>query len=277
MKWWNDRSDFHHTSDVWQFPYWRLVWEARMTVKAQDVAEYCNEYLNLHRFKDFGPMGLQVMGDREVTGIVTAVSVNADVIQEAAAKGANLLIVHHGTFWNNESRLSEHWIRRYALCKALGVTLLAYHLALDAHPTIGNNILAAEKLGLSSLHPWEEIGWGGKYDVPKEPWEALRMIHAEFGQFPVGFFFHPSQRLERVAVIVGGASSYVIQAARDGYDTMFTGEPSEPSLHLAQDLEMNLIAAGHDKTERDGVRELGKLVSASFALPHTFIESPNPI
>jgi dinuclear metal center YbgI/SA1388 family protein len=246
--------------------------------RVNEVASYCNEVLDLHKFKDFGPMGLQVMGDPEVTGIATAVSVDADVIQEAYDKDCNLLIVHHGTFWNNESRLSEHWLRRFALCKATGMTLLAYHLALDAHPTIGNNILAAEKLGLRSLHQWEEIGWGGKYDVPKEPWEALRLVQAEFGQFPTAFFFHPSQHMERVAVIVGGASSYIMQAKRDGYDTMFTGEPSEPSLHLAKDLEMNLIAAGHDKTEQEGVQALGRLVTARFALPEaTFIDCSNPI
>jgi dinuclear metal center YbgI/SA1388 family protein len=242
-----------------------------------DVARWCADYLKLHDHFDYGPMGLQHDSTRDVQAIACAVSVNSRVIELAHEEGANLLLVHHGTFWNNEARCGEHWQKRFELLDRLDMGLLAYHIALDAHPTIGNNILAARALGLGHLTPWEDIGWSGQYrkPMPHQVFNA-KVIH-KFGTQPHTFFFSPTPTVSRVAVIVGGAAHYVTNAKRDGFDTFFTGEPSEPSLHLARDLEMNLIAAGHDRTEQSGVQALARLVSREFQVPWTYVPTHNPI
>lgn len=248
-----------------------------MTPSAEEIALECNRTLRLDDFPDYGPMGAQRIGESPVRGIACAVSVNTDVISKAYIADCNLLIVHHGMFWNNESRLSEHWLKRVELLEQLDMTLLAYHLALDAHPMMGNNILAARTLGLSGLTPWLDIGWQGEYQEAMPVLDFDTKVHKHFGVPPTVFFFHPSEKVQKVAVIVGGAAHYVIQAKRDGFDTFFTGELSEPSIHLAKDLEMNLIGAGHDRTERAGVQKLARDVSRKFKLPYQFIDESNPI
>lgn len=243
------------------------------------IVEYCNDTLSLHKYPDYGPMGLQVAGDEQVTGVAAAVSVNLDVIKRAKEGGANLLIVHHGLFWNNESRIHAPWKDRLKALDDTGMTLLAYHLALDAHKKIGNNILLARNLGLGKLTPWEDIGWSGEYKTPMDShYFALKMrekvdaLDAHVALFPA-----PDRRVNRVAVIAGGAAQYIVNAHRDGFDTFVTGEPSEPSYNLAQDLGMNFFAFGHDRTERSGVQALARLVSKKFRLPWAFVASSNPV
>jgi dinuclear metal center YbgI/SA1388 family protein len=243
-----------------------------------EIIAFANSELRLLDYRDYGPMGLQHAGAERVTGIATAVSVNIDVIERAAEAGANMLIVHHGTFWNNESRILDERVGgRLRALQGQEMTLLAYHLCLDAHQKIGNNILAARSLGLGHLTPWEGIGWSGQYRTPMTMKNFENKVFKKFGQFPTVFWCHPSHEVHKCAVIVGGAAQYVVQAHRDGFDTFFTGELSEPSLHIAQDLKMNLIGAGHDRTERSGVQTLGAILSRKFGLPHIFIDSPNPI
>jgi dinuclear metal center YbgI/SA1388 family protein len=242
-----------------------------------EITDFCNKHLALDQFPDYGPMGLQHSGDLQVKGVASAVSINLDVIERTKAAGANLLLVHHGLFWNNESRVHSPWLRRFEALEEAGITLLAYHLALDAHPKIGNNILLARNLGLGKLTPWEEIGWSGEYQTPMR-WDIFMlkgMAKLETDGIP---FFEVSQdHVRKVAVIAGGAAQYVIEAHRDGFDTFVTGEPSEPSYNLAQDLGMNFFAFGHDKTERAGVQKLGQQIAKRFRIKHTFLPSENRV
>lgn len=244
-----------------------------------DIAHYCNDTLDLHKHRDYGPMGLQVAGDEQVKGVACAVSVNLDVIERTKELGANLLIVHHGLFWNNESRLDAPWLARVEALEEAGISLLAYHLALDAHPKIGNNILLARNLGLGKLTPWEGIGWSGEYReqmfAPNFVVKASQKLDLKENEGT--WFFSGERYVSKVAVIAGGAAQYVVNAKRDGFDTFITGEPSETSYNLAHDLEMNFFAFGHDKTERSGVQALSRLVSKKFRVSWDFLESANPI
>lgn len=239
------------------------------------IVEYCNKTLNLSKYPDFGPMGLQVTGDEEVKSITCAVSVNLDIIERAKKAGSNLLIVHHGLFWNNESRLHAPWKDRLDALDEGGITLLAYHLALDGHKKIGNNILLARNLGLGKLTPWEDIGWSGEYKTSMDTHYFAAKMSDKLDADPI--WFPTDNRISRVAVIAGGAAQYVVNAHRDGFDTFVTGEPSETSYNLAHDLGMNFFAFGHDKTERSGVQALSRLVSKKFNTKWEFLASDNPI
>jgi dinuclear metal center YbgI/SA1388 family protein len=242
------------------------------------IVEFCNGTLALHKHPDYGPMGLQFPGAENVTGVAAAVSVNLDVIRQAKERGHNLLIVHHGLFWNNESRLDSPWEARMNALEDAGITLLAYHLALDAHRKIGNNILLARNLGLGKLTPWEEIGWSGVYKEPMHTSVFYQKASKKLDGADATVFYRSDPfEVHKVAVIAGGAAQYIIQAKRDGFDTFVTGEPQEPSFNLARDLNMNFFAFGHDKTERSGVQALARLVSKKFHIPWDFIAQDNPV
>lgn len=258
-----------------------------------DIVSFTNELLELDRYPDYGPMGLQFTGTDFVTKIATAVSVSKDVIERAYQCGADMLIVHHGMFWNNESRILDERVGgRLELLEKYNISLLAYHLALDAHETIGNNVLAAKALGLSKLKKFD-IGWGGEYVRPMTAHAFLQQVQTKLETGAVRGFFHgpedhPGPRghegqslfmhqVHKVAVIVGGAYQYVVDAHRLGYDTFFTGEASEPALHLAQDLGMNAVFGGHHATEQLGVQELAKILSRKFRLKHDYLQIDNPV
>ena len=64
---------------------------------------------------------------------------------------------------------------------------------------------------------------------------------------------------------------------RPGFDLFLTGEPEEPSLHLARELGITFVAAGHYATERLGVQALAARLADRFGLEWEFIELPNPV
>lgn len=243
-----------------------------------DIVKFCNDLLDLKSFPDYGPMGLQFTGSDEVNKIACAVSISKDVIKRAHEANASLLIVHHGMFWNNESRLLDERVGgRLELLEKYGITVLAYHLALDAHPKYGNNILLARTLGLQKIHRWEDIGYSGEFHHPYSKLALEKKISRSLGCDRYLAVNAGPEWVEKVAVIAGGAAHYVVQAHRDGFDTFVTGEASEPAMYLAQDLGMNFFAFGHDRTERAGVQSISRLISKKFNLPFVFLPVDNPV
>ena len=68
------------------------------------ILKYAAEVLDLDAHPDYGPMGLQVEGAEEVTRIACGVSASLALFQRAAELNAELLIVHHGLFWDSDTR-----------------------------------------------------------------------------------------------------------------------------------------------------------------------------
>lgn len=265
-----------------------------MSAHRDEIVDFCNDVLELKKYPDYGPMGMQYTGVEWVNKIALAVSINKDVITRAAQADCDLLVVHHGMFWNNESRILDERVGgRLELLEEYGITVLAYHLALDAHPTLGNNRKATEALGLRKLKPFD-IGWGGEFKTPMSGLDFQRHVQTKFETPRVNGFWYanpipgPGPRghegaayvihsVERCAVIVGGAYHYIVDAHRQGYDTFFTGEASEPALHLAQDLGMNFVWAGHHATEQMGVQALGKQLTRRFRVETKYLQIDNPV
>jgi dinuclear metal center YbgI/SA1388 family protein len=242
-----------------------------------EVIAYANELLRLDDFPDYGPMGLQVAGTAEVHRIGCAVSASLELFERAAAADVDLLLVHHGLFWDSDPRTIDDRMRRKleALFGA-GMSLAAYHLALDAHPEIGNNALLARELGIEVEGPFAGIGVGGRIPGGIGAEAFVDRVAERLGRAPTAFLEGP-ELLERVAVITGGAARYVNDAASEGYDLFLTGEPAEPSLHTARELGIHFLAAGHYATERLGVQALAAQLAERFGLEWQFIELPNPV
>ena len=243
-----------------------------------EIVEYANELLEVSRFPEYGTPGLQVVGADEVTKLACGVSSSRELFERAAAAGAELVLVHHGMFWRNE----PVWIDRRqrgrleALFRA-DLTLLAYHLALDAHPTIGNNALLADALGVEVERPFAEVGQGGRLHQPTGIDELVSRIRGTVGGREPLVFAHGPERIERVAICSGGAGGELIRAAHEGYDLLLTGEPEEPSLQNARELGIHFVAAGHAATERLGVQALAQRLAEQFGLEWEFIPVDNPV
>jgi dinuclear metal center YbgI/SA1388 family protein len=245
--------------------------------RRDEIVQYANDLLDVSAYPDYGPMGMQVPGAEEVSKIVCGVSASRELFQRAAGAGAQLVIVHHGLFWNNDPRhVDERMKGRLQALFEADLTLVAYHLALDAHTELGNNVLLARELGVVVEGPFASIGVGGRLRTPEPVDSFVDSVHAVLERKPLVFKYGPVV-VERVAIVTGGGASSLAEAAREGYDLFLTGEPQEPSLHAARELDIHFVAAGHYATERLGVQALAAHLAKRFDLEWTFIELPNPV
>ncbi len=245
--------------------------------RRDDILAYARELLDLDAFQDYGPMGLQVVGSPEVRRIVCGVSASRELFERAAETQAELVIVHHGLLWDNESRVVDERMKgRLSVLFEANMTLAAYHLALDAHPEVGNNALVAEELGVEPERPFAQIGIGGRLREPGDLAGLVSRAAARLASEPLVFPYGP-ETVERVAVVTGGAARYVLDAAAEGYDAFVTGEPAEPTMATARELGIHFVAAGHHATERLGVQALAARIGDRFDLEWQFIDVPNPV
>ena len=242
-----------------------------------EILAFASDLLELDAYPDYGPMGLQVAGAREVRRLACGVSSSLELFERAAAADAQMLLVHHGVLWDRDPRVVDDAARRRL--KTLfdaEITLAAYHLALDAHPEVGNNALLARELGIDPAEAFAGIWFGGPLAKPVSIDELTARVREKLGSEPVVFDYGP-ERIERAAVITGGAARYLAEAAAAGYDLFLTGEPAEPSLHTARELGIHFVAAGHYATERIGIQALTSRLAEQFDLDWEFIDLPNPV
>ena len=245
--------------------------------RRDDIIAYADELLDVGSFPEFGPSGAQVLGAEEVTKLVCAVSSSRRLFEQAGEAGAQLVVVHHGLFWRNEPLVVDRRLRgRLEALFRADLTLAAYHLALDAHPEVGNNVQLARRLGVEPEQRFAGIGVGGTLADPASVEEFAARIAVVVGREPLVFPSGPD-RVGRVAISTGAGGYDLIQAAREGYDAFVTGEPEEPNMHTAEELGIHLIAAGHYATERFGVQALAERLAAEFGLEWEFLELYTPV
>lgn len=257
-----------------------------MSVVLKDLLAHCEATLEPHRFSDYCPNGLQVEGKLEVSRLATAVTANQSVIDEAVAWGADALLVHHGYFWRGEEQpIVGMKRRRIASLLAAQMSLIAYHLPLDAHPVLGNNAQLGARLGIEEEGGFAaDVGSTGRFLTPISSAALVAQLEELTGRVPllieppVGQAAVPEDRLlSRVAWCTGAAQGYIEQAAAAGVEVYISGEISEPTVHIARELGLVYIAAGHHATERYGVQALGGHLADEFSLEWTFIDCDNPV
>ena len=240
------------------------------------LINYLAGYLKIADFQDYGPLGLQVEGKQRVRKVVTAVSASVELFERARERGADLVIVHHGIFWDRESRVLKGGLKdRIRLLLDGDITLLAYHLPLDKHPRVGNNAVAARKLGLKKPAPLGEIGIQGEIS-PLTLLRLLKRVKSVYGSDPLVFPYGPAQ-IKRLGICSGAAQGEIGEAIEAGLDAYLTGEASEQTMHLAKEGKIHFIAAGHYATEKLGIRALGDHIARKFNLKVEFIDIPNPV
>jgi len=245
--------------------------------RRDDIVAFADRLLSVADFPEYGVPGLQVVGSEEVSKIACGVSSSRELFQRAGDAGAQLVLVHHGLFWRNEPLVVDRRLKgRLEALFAANLTLLAYHLALDAHPEVGNNALLAERLGARRDAPFAEIGAAAHFAEPVPIDELAGRLRDATGREPLVFAEGP-ERIARVAVVTGGGGTRLIQAAHEGFDALVTGEPEEPALHAARELGIHFVAGGHYATETFGVRALAARLADEFSLDWEFVDLPNPV
>ncbi len=247
-----------------------------------DLVAHCDQLLDARSGRDFGPNGLQVEGRRSVRRIVTGVSACVELFERARELEADAVLVHHGLFWDGRPReLVGSQYRRVAALIESGMHLVAYHLPLDRHAEIGNNALAARRLGLYSVEPFAEyqgapIGYRGRYPEAITASELVSRCRALFGQEPLAFLSGP-EKVGSVGIVSGGAAGELHAAIAAGLDAFLTGEPAEWVMHVARESRIHFLACGHYATECLGIQALGGHLAERFGLDHRFVDLPNPV
>lgn len=250
-------------------------------VHLRDLLRYLDDLLEVERFQDYCPNGLQVEGAATVNRLVCGVTASQALIEAAVEANADALLVHHGYFWKGEAApIVGMKKRRIARLLEHDISLLAYHLPLDAHPVYGNNVQLAQVLGLNvegSFGPAGNpaIGLYGSLAEPLSGEALAEQIGARLGRPPlhVGEAGAPVRTL---AWCTGGAQGFIEEAARLGVDAYLTGEVSEQTVHLARENGLHFYAAGHHATERYGARALGEHLADHFGIEQRFIDIDNP-
>lgn len=250
-------------------------------VKRKELVAYTNQLLQIDRFRDYAPNGLQVEGRDEIRVLASAVTASYAVLEEAAAMGADALLVHHGYFWQGED-VAVVGMKRRRLAMLLGhhINLLGYHLPLDAHGVFGNNVQLARVLGIQvqgSFGPEPGIALLGELSSPTEGAELARRIALALGREPLHVAAQDARPIRRIGWCTGAAQKYIEAAAESGLDAYLSGEASEQTFHAAREMNIHFFAAGHHATERYGVIALSEHLAEKFLLQHRSIEIANPI
>ena len=244
-----------------------------------ELETYLNCYLDVARFRDYCPNGLQVEGRAEVRVIVSGVTASLDLLRGAVERGADAVLVHHGYFWRGEdARVTGTRRERLALLLKHELNLFAFHLPLDAHPEVGNNIELARALALPYAGTFGEqsLGAHGAFVEPLTLGELALRIAQRLGRTPQ-IIGDEAKLVRRVAWCTGAAQGYLEDAVRLGVDAYISGEISEQTVHLARESGVAYIAAGHHATERYGVRALGVHLASRFGVNHHFVDIANPV
>lgn len=248
----------------------------------QEILQWCNDTLKTPEFKDYAPNGLQIEGKAEVKKILCAVTASQDAIDAAIAQQADLLLVHHGYFWKGEPYpITGMRGKRIKALIQHDISLVAYHLPLDSHPTLGNNAAIAdileleifEALDASERHPIGNIGYLKQALSP----EAFKQLLTERLGFDTIHLPANKASIQKVGFCTGAAQDFISKAAEQNCDAYISGEVSERTYYEAKELDVHYYACGHHATERYGVQRLGKAISEQFNLEYSYFELNNPI
>ncbi|ACS84940.1 type 2 GTP cyclohydrolase I [Musicola paradisiaca] len=236
-----------------------------------------NGFLNVGAFQDYAPNGLQVEGRAQVHRIITGVTASQALLNVAAERNADAVLVHHGYFWKNEPAVVRG-IKRQRLKTLLvnDINLYGYHLPLDAHPQVGNNAKLGELLEANILGAIDVLLPYGELREPKSGTALRQHLESALGRSVLHCGDNAPAKITRIAWCTGGGQSFIEQAAEFGVDAFVTGEVSEKTIHTAREMGLHFFAAGHHATERAGIQALGEWLAAQHGFEVTFVDIPNP-
>ena len=263
-------------------PVWGPGYRFPAVASRTEIVSRLDELLDPGAFDDLGPNGLQVPGAEDVRTVVTGVTAQLALFERAAELGAQMVLCHHGLLWDFLPRVVDQKMKRrlQALFDA-DLSLVAYHLPLDAHPDLGNNALACRALGFERSEPFgrfkgASVGFVGRSERGVSVPDLLEGCRATFGQEPLHFDAGPDP-VRALGIVSGAAASSLGEVLERGLDGLLTGEPAEHVMADAREGSVHFLACGHYATETLGVRALGDLLADELGVEHHFVDIPNPV
>ncbi len=248
-------------------------------MELSQILKSVNELLTPEAFHDYAPNGLQVQGKSEVKKIVTGVSACLDLIEAAKTKGADAIFVHHGWFWKREDpRITGVRYGRIASLLKADLSLVAYHLPLDAHPTLGNNALLGQALGFVPQGNFSDadLGWYGMTESETTVNTLSKKLESLLHRTPL-VVGNLNRTIRRVAWCTGAAQDMIEEAIDLEVDCFISGEISERTTHIAREAGIVYFACGHHATERFGIRALGNWIAEKHSIEVEFVDIDNPV
>lgn len=247
-------------------------------MQTKELTAYLDSYLQISVFVDNSQNGLQVQGGDEIRRVAAAVDACQETIDAAAQAGVELLLVHHGLFWDKPEKIIGPHYQRVKKIIAAELNLYCAHLPLDAHAEVGNNAVLAKKLGFQPVAGFgnshgRDIGFIVEAPTAITPAEFLQRLHETLGQQVRADFFGTS-KIQRLAIVSGGGAFLLPQAIAAGVDAYLTGEPSHSRYHFCKENRFNVIYGGHYATETFGVIALAQHLEVQFGLPYQFLDFP---
>ncbi|QKE64425.1 Nif3-like dinuclear metal center hexameric protein [Aquipseudomonas campi] len=252
-----------------------------MAIALRTLVEEADRFLNAARISDYCPNGLQVEGRPQVRRIVSGVTASQALLDAAVEAEADVVLVHHGYFWKGEDAcITGIKRRRLQTLLSNDISLLAYHLPLDLHAEVGNNVQLARQLDITIEGPLDAdnpkiVGLLGSLAEPMSARDFARRVQEVLGREPL--LVEGAGMIRKIGWCTGGGQGYIDNAIAAGVDLYLTGEASEQTFHSARENGIGFIAAGHHATERYGIQALGDYLARRFAVEHLFIDCPNPI
>lgn len=245
-------------------------------MKIDELNAYLTQFLQPERFNDYCPNGLQVEGKSEIKKIVTGVTASMNLLQAAQQANADAILVHHGYFWRGETLpITGIKKQRIAFLLQHQLNLFAYHLPLDMHPEIGNNVMLAKQLDLT-VDSWVDMLALSELKKAQTLSRFVELVEEKLNRKAV-VIGDLSRSIKRVALCTGAAQGYIEQAAAANVDVYLSGEISEQTVHVAREANVSYISAGHHATERYGIQALGSHLAEKFGIIHEFIDCDNPV
>lgn len=253
----------------------------RKSVERSALTQFLANELQVARFRDYCPNGLQVEGRNEIKRIVSGVTACQALLDEAVLREADAILVHHGYFWRGEDmRVIGPKFQRLKTLIEHGISLFAYHLPLDSHPVLGNNAQLAKLFGFEVCGRFgeDDLGWLGKSSAGQalNVGQLAALISSQLGRDAL-MIGDADQLVDTIAWCSGAAQNMLGAAIEAGASVYISGEISEPTVHLARESKVAYLACGHHASERYGVQALGQLIAQEFGIEHQFVDVHNPV
>lgn len=247
-------------------------------MQRDELTQFLDEYLKIPEIKDYGPQGLQIEGRTEIHKIIGAVDAHLPVVEMALARGADMLLVHHGIFWGGPQKIAGGYGRLVRTYIQADLNLYAAHLALDAHPEVGNNAQLARRLGLEVTSWWGKVNGVPLAALAESPEpisfdELVARYREAVGDVKLVLAHGPTQ-IRRVGILSGFGAREIEEAASLGCDAFVTGETSHAQYYDALNNGMNVLYGGHYTSETVGVQALGQLLNEKFGVAFEFVDLP---
>ena len=251
-------------------------------VERKELTNYLNNLLDIQRFSDYGPNGLQIEGNKQIKKVGLAVSATKASIEKAITENVDALVVHHGLFWkfHGTRTLKGPFGHRVLSLARANINLYGFHLPLDAHLEHGNAASLAKHLDVSiegefGDHEGAPTGVHVRFNKPIAPSELSQKLEQVLNHSVI----HAPGRAEKISsmgIITGGANRDWIMAKKANLDAYLTGEISEHDWHEASEAGIHYFAGGHNATEQFGVLSLKEVIEEKFNLECVYFPSDNP-